>query len=608
VGYVVGQTPDGGTILIDPLTGLPPQQSAVGPGPVGLDISPFQSYLESAQLRSGLAGSLDENAPIVQLTQGFWNPGNLEALFNLEYSGHGGNYNPYGAPEGRDVLRSLAGSLGLSSNDSDRAALEFASAHFSGYGQPFSEASHPALIANEVAKRLYAQAGKEYKGLSDDQVAQYVEDARQYQQQVKEAYSDDWKRDPLGSHIAFESNNLGNILEEFKKNPERAFLGSADPLSTSFWNAILGTDHDSIINQYGGPTKDSYKDASKQNIEVSGAAFYHQIAQMIASYYGSQGLETGTQELQSLANVYGYGQYAQYAKQAKDWYGYYKTYQNFKNTGDVNPGALVGAAAGATKAIGDFDSSGFTGSDSPFTSNSIFTDSQFGNNSAGGNSMGDDWYYDDYSGQWIQGDQGYDPSNPYGGSTDWGDATSSDPYGAANGDGAPNGNDGNGFSLAGLGNLFSGLGSGVGGLFGGLGSSVGGSGNNALALAPILAAIQYARNQGPFDTSRLTGLFDSYNPGAMANTYDRNTEEQRRSLTSSLADRGVMGSSFGNMDITNFNTNRELGRGALISQASLGGADIAQKILQAQIQERQLRNQMYGSALYSLGNVFGGKR
>ena len=144
---------------------------------------------------------------------------------------------------------------------------------------------------------------------------------------------------------------------------------------------------------------------------------------------------------------------------------------------------------------------------------------------------------------------------------------------------------------------------GNGGIFGG-----GSIFDTALATAPILAAINYAKNQGPFDTSRLTSTYDQFQPSALAFEYDQNTARGREALTSSLTNRGVMGSSFGNMDMTNFNTTRDLGRQSLLNQGFAARGDIAAKILDAQVKERALKNDLYGRSLLALGNVFGGRK
>lgn len=163
-------------------------------------------------------------------------------------------------------------------------------------------------------------------------------------------------------------------------------------------------------------------------------------------------------------------------------------------------------------------------------------------------------------------------------------------------------------TLGGLGSLFGNSGN-TGGLFSGLfgNNGVGSFLDKAAASAPVLAAIQYARNQSPLDTGKLEGLYGSYDPNALAFGYDQNTMAGRESLTSSLTNRGVMGSSFGNNDLTNFNTTRDLGRSALVNQGMGQRADIAKSIMDANFKSQQLKNNLYGSSLLALGNVFGGR-
>lgn len=159
-------------------------------------------------------------------------------------------------------------------------------------------------------------------------------------------------------------------------------------------------------------------------------------------------------------------------------------------------------------------------------------------------------------------------------------------------------------------NLLSGDGIGGLGLNGlrGLVPSGGGFMDQALSSLPVLAAIDYAKSQGPFDTSRLEGLYDQYKPGAAAFSYDQNTQAGRRALEGSLQSRGVLGSSFGNMDLTNFDTTRELGRNALVNQSAGVAGGLASNILDAQVKSRALKNDLYGRSLLALGNVFGGRQ
>ena len=125
-------------------------------------------------------------------------------------------------------------------------------------------------------------------------------------------------------------------------------------------------------------------------------------------------------------------------------------------------------------------------------------------------------------------------------------------------------------------------------------------GANLLALAPSLAAINYAKNQSPFDTSRLESAYDSINPESLTREFDINTGIGRRDLTSSLDRRGVMGSSFANQDMVNFNTSRDLGRSSLLTSGAKTQADIGSQILNADIKEREIKNALYGRALMAL--------
>jgi hypothetical protein len=143
------------------------------------------------------------------------------------------------------------------------------------------------------------------------------------------------------------------------------------------------------------------------------------------------------------------------------------------------------------------------------------------------------------------------------------------------------------------------FGSNQNGLLGTLGGQNGILGS-AVSSAPILAAINYARNQNPFDTSRLESLYSKFSPEAQAFQYDTNTGLGREQLASNLSRRGVSGSSFGDQSLTNYNTFRDLGRSSLINQGIGTQAGIAGQILGADVSERQMKNDLYGRALLAL--------
>lgn len=140
-------------------------------------------------------------------------------------------------------------------------------------------------------------------------------------------------------------------------------------------------------------------------------------------------------------------------------------------------------------------------------------------------------------------------------------------------------------------------------VFGGNGSGsdiFGGSGFNPISLIPSLGAIAYARNQDPFDTSRLVRAYDSIDPNALALPYDLETAAGRTRLNDSLTNRQVAGSSFGNYDLASYDTLRGLGRQNLLTSGATSQAGIASQILNAEIAQQKNKNDLYGRALLAL--------
>jgi hypothetical protein len=95
-----------------------------------------------------------------------------------------------------------------------------------------------------------------------------------------------------------------------------------------------------------------------------------------------------------------------------------------------------------------------------------------------------------------------------------------------------------------------------------------------------------------FDTSQFTNLSnqvgnitDPYR-GSVLKDYDMRTGQARGELLNSLQQRGVMGSSFGNMDLSNFDTANEAKRGMLSGEIGLQGINaqrgLAQDVLGGQ--------------------------
>lgn len=218
---------------------------------------------------------------------------------------------------------------------------------------------------------------------------------------------------------------------------------------------------------------------------------------------------------------------------------------------------------------------------------------------AGGGSDIPQWqrdYFNDFSGGGFDGPGGVnvgDLNNPMnlapsaGGSTVGGNSFT-DYLKQAFGSGAAGG----GAGSTGISKLLQSL-----GLGGGLSDVLGGAVNSA----PVLAALNYARNQDPIDTSGLKQLASTYDPTAQAAMYDVQTGQGRNALNASLTNRGVAGSSFGNFDQASYDTMRGLGRSQLINQGAGTQAGIYGLINSAQLQAQQQRNQLLGSGLNALG-------
>lgn len=92
----------------------------------------------------------------------------------------------------------------------------------------------------------------------------------------------------LSNVFKFEKNNASYMLDGIKEDPERIFLGAADPLSSKFWGKVLGKDYEPLVDQWGGASEGSYKDAEEKGIDTKDGGFMHKVARTIASYFALQ--------------------------------------------------------------------------------------------------------------------------------------------------------------------------------------------------------------------------------------------------------------------------------------------------------------------------------
>jgi hypothetical protein len=103
----------------------------------------------------------------------------------------------------------------------------------------------------------------------------------------------------LSDNFDFEMFNLKDMWEKIEDNPFQLLTG-VDPFSTGMWNEILGRDDEPIVNQLGGPYGGSskmglgsggvYDRAQEAGIDIGPATQMHDVAEVVASYYGLKGL------------------------------------------------------------------------------------------------------------------------------------------------------------------------------------------------------------------------------------------------------------------------------------------------------------------------------
>jgi hypothetical protein len=87
----------------------------------------------------------------------------------------------------------------------------------------------------------------------------------------------------------FEIGHARDIFRDIRQDPTRLLTG-VDPLSTSLWNGILGTDNEPLVNMFGGATEKRFADAEARGLDTSWARGLHDVASTIAGFYGGRGL------------------------------------------------------------------------------------------------------------------------------------------------------------------------------------------------------------------------------------------------------------------------------------------------------------------------------
>lgn len=89
----------------------------------------------------------------------------------------------------------------------------------------------------------------------------------------------------LSDNFDFEKFNAKHMFGQLRDDPERLFLGAADPFSSKMWGKILGKDYDPIVDQMGGATEGAYDAAEREGIDTGAAKNTHDIAHVVSALF-----------------------------------------------------------------------------------------------------------------------------------------------------------------------------------------------------------------------------------------------------------------------------------------------------------------------------------
>lgn len=93
----------------------------------------------------------------------------------------------------------------------------------------------------------------------------------------------------LSDLVKFQNVFSKDFGKDILKKPQRLLTG-IDPASTKVWNKVLGRDDKPLVNVFGSPGKQYYENAAAKGIDTKAAGTFHSIADMIAGFYGAQGI------------------------------------------------------------------------------------------------------------------------------------------------------------------------------------------------------------------------------------------------------------------------------------------------------------------------------
>lgn len=466
-------------------------------------------------------------------------------------------------------ISQLFQSKGLNEQQAVAATIQGQQAHQEKFGQGYTTGSSLSGIFNDL---IFPAAGVARDTRLDTLKGWSYDDANARARAAadKEHGGDFGSATGLGQILSYQSNLGGNVLEAWKQDPERALLGINTPAESSIWGKVTGKDYRPTVDMTGGSTSYDTQSAQAKGIDTQSGEAMQQIAKMLAMKFGG----------------------------------------NAVNGLFSSGGSTVSGSTGDSSVIGDASNDTLSGS----------------------SKMGDEWVFDDFSGEWVQSGGGgldmtrlNDPSywNPEGGTTGLAEP------GATGIDGSSTTYGGNylqqaqdlvkkyGPQLGGqLYKMISGkLGLPGGGAPGAAGSGGGGLFDGLLGTAarsaPGLMALAYANGQPGIDVGPLQGILAQLGGNqdavirAAQDPVQKNIAAGYGDLLQSQALRGIRGSSFGNTDIANYmdTTGRTLANaGATAAEGSLAlQGNLAGNIATLKNQAQQIKNNLFGKAFDVLG-------
>lgn len=474
------------------------------------------------------------------------------------------------AGDGADqFISQLFQSKGLNEQQAISAAQQGLKAHGAQFGQGYTTATPISDIFNAYIFPA-AGVGSDERLNSLPGWSQAEAESRGKRAADLEHGGDFGSATGLGQILSYQSNLGGNVLEAYKKDPERALLGINTPLESSAWGAVTGKDYRPTVDMSGGSTSYDTQSAQEKGIDTQSGDAMQQIAKMLAMRFGGQAIGgvlgdggssvSGTSGNGSLIGDAGNDTLSQNATNASPGLNEGKGMWDWLDGIDSNTGFDPGSSSMYNAPIAEDTSTGAFDQFGMNNPNTGFQDQGF---DPGGTSVLDNLKQ--------YGQKGLDLYNKLK-------------------------------SIPGLSSI---LGGAAGGKKSAGGGILGNVLNDPLGAAfnatPFLLAMNEANKQGG-DLNNVIGKInsDSYRKSVL-DPFDLETGQGRAAMQSDLGQRGVAGSSFGYQALNNFDYSRNLARSDMASKADLASAGLEGQLIN---QRNTNRNLLLGAGLNASGRLF----